>query len=91
MGYVDRPLRQESFGTRSDPCRRRNIFGLAIPRFLARLPYGIDTEPLESFSFEEFTGAPAHDGYLWANAAFTCGLLLAQSYKEFGWDMGGER
>jgi len=62
--------------------------GLAIPRFLARLPYGSDTEPLESFSFEEFTDGPVHDGYLWANAAFTCGLLMAQSFREFGWEMG---
>ena len=61
---------------------------LAIPRFLARLPYGSDTEPLESFSFEEFTDGPVHDGYLWANAAFTCGLLMAQSFREFGWEMG---
>jgi type VI secretion system protein ImpC len=63
--------------------------GMTIPRFLARLPYGADTEPLEAFSFEEFDGAPNHDQYLWANACFACGLLLAQSYREFEWEMGG--
>lgn len=62
--------------------------GLMIPRFLARLPYGADTEPLESFSFEEFPDAPVHDNYLWANSCFACGLLLAQSYSEHGWEMG---
>jgi type VI secretion system protein ImpC len=62
--------------------------GLTIPRFLARLPYGADTDPLERFSFEEFEGKPARDLYLWTNSAFACALLLAQSYSEYGWDMG---
>ncbi|MGH9819890.1 MAG: type VI secretion system contractile sheath domain-containing protein, partial [Pyrinomonadaceae bacterium] len=62
--------------------------GLVIPRFLARLPYGSDTEPLEAFSFEEFDGEPSHDRYLWANAAFVCGLLLAQTFREHEWEMG---
>lgn len=62
--------------------------GLTIPRFLARLPYGANTDPLERFSFEEFEGKPAHDLYLWTNSAFACALLLAQSYSEYGWEMG---
>jgi type VI secretion system protein ImpC len=62
--------------------------GMTIPRFLARLPYGADTEPLETFTFEEFDEAPTHDKYLWANACFACGLLLAQSYRESEWEMG---
>jgi len=61
---------------------------MTIPRFLARLPYGADTEPLETFTFEEFDRAPEHDKYLWANACFACGLLLAQSYRESEWEMG---
>jgi len=62
--------------------------GLTIPRFLVRLPYGADTDPLERFSFEEFESKPQHDLYLCANSAFACALLLAQSYSEYGWDMG---
>ncbi|HTK38883.1 MAG TPA: type VI secretion system contractile sheath large subunit, partial [Pyrinomonadaceae bacterium] len=64
------------------------FLGLTIPRFLARLPYGADTDPLERFSFEEFEAKPAHDLYLWANSALACALLLAQSYAEYGWEMG---
>ena len=30
--------------------------GLAMPRFLARLPYGAKTDPVEAFDFEEDTG-----------------------------------
>lgn len=62
--------------------------GLTIPRFCARLPYGKDTDPLETFSFEEFTDTPIHDEYLWTNSAFAVALLLAQSYGEYGWSLG---
>lgn len=62
--------------------------GMTIPRFMARLPYGIDTEPLETFSFEEFAGEPQHDEYLWANTCFVAATLLAQSYSSYGWEMG---
>jgi type VI secretion system protein ImpC len=62
--------------------------GMTMPRFLARLPYGSDTEPLETFSFEEFSGEPIHDGYLWTNGCFLVATLLSQSYSSFGWEMG---
>lgn len=61
--------------------------GLAFPRFLLRLPYGKKTSPLESFGFEEFPELPAHENYLWGNAAFAVALLLAQSFSEDGWAM----
>lgn len=62
--------------------------GLTIPRFIARLPYGRDTDPLETFLFEEFTDTPLHDDYLWTNSSFAIALLLAQSYSAYGWDLG---
>lgn len=62
--------------------------GLTIPRFLARLPYGAETEPLETFSFEEFAEEAVHDQYLWSNACFAVAQLLARSYAEFEWEMG---
>jgi len=66
--------------------------GLAIPRFLLRLPYGKQTDPIESFSFEEMPSdpehnEPEHEDYLWGNPAFVCALLLAQSFSESGWDL----
>jgi type VI secretion system protein ImpC len=60
---------------------------LALPRFLLRLPYGRETSPLESFDFEEFSGPPSHNGYLWGNPAFAVALLLGQSFSEAGWEM----
>jgi type VI secretion system protein ImpC len=61
--------------------------GLALPRFLLRLPYGKKTSPLESFVFEEFPEAPVHEDYLWGNPAFAVALTLAQSFSEAGWEM----
>lgn len=61
--------------------------GMAIPRFLARLPYGVHTEPLERFSFEEFVDTPLHDHYVWSNPGFAAALLLAQTFSEYGWEM----
>ena len=61
--------------------------GLALPRFLLRLPYGKETDPTESFDFEEVSGEPEHEDYLWGNPAFACALLLAQSFSEDGWEM----
>jgi type VI secretion system protein ImpC len=61
--------------------------GLAIPRFLLRLPYGKDTEPTELFQFEEVADPSAHGNYLWGNAAFACALLLAESFAEQGWEL----
>lgn len=62
-----------------------NYLGLTIPRFLVRLPYGCDTEPADSFSFEEFGEGFRHDNYLWANSCFAVAQLLAANYSEFGW------
>jgi type VI secretion system protein ImpC len=61
--------------------------GLALPRFLLRLPYGQATDPIETFDFEEMPGVPAHEDYLWGNPAFVCALLLAEAFSEEGWQM----
>jgi type VI secretion system protein ImpC len=61
--------------------------GLAMPRFLLRLPYGKKTDPVESFDFEEMPGAPSHQEYLWGNPAFACVQLLAVAFANDGWEM----
>lgn len=61
---------------------------LALPRTLARLPYGKSTEPIEAFYFEEFTKTPVqHENYLWTNPVFVCTLLIAKTFRQFGWNM----
>jgi type VI secretion system protein ImpC len=64
-----------------------NFLGLVIPRFLARLPYGKSTDPTETFSFEEFIEVSEHNNYLWSNPSFVCGLLLAQTFRKYSWEM----
>ncbi|MDE1950114.1 MAG: type VI secretion system contractile sheath large subunit, partial [Burkholderiales bacterium] len=59
--------------------------GLAMPRFLSRLPYGAKTNPVESFAFEEDTGSADHGKYTWANAAYAMATNINRSFKEYGW------
>lgn len=60
--------------------------GLALPRFLLRLPYGKDTDPAEQFAFEEMPASPVHESYLWGNPALACVCLLGQAFSEYGWE-----
>lgn len=59
--------------------------GLALPRFLIRLPYGRESENCDLFAFEEMSVPPAHEDYLWGNPAYACALLLAESFSAQGW------
>jgi type VI secretion system protein ImpC len=59
--------------------------GLAMPRFLSRLPYGAKTNPVEEFNFEEETGGGDHAKYTWANAAYAMAVNINRSYKLYGW------
>ena len=40
---------------------------LTLPRVLARMPYGAETEPVEAFAFEEISG-PDPNQYVWMSA-----------------------
>ena len=59
--------------------------GLAMPRFLARTPYGAKTNPVEEFNFEEDTGNADHTKYAWANSAYAMAVNINRSFKEYGW------
>ena len=59
--------------------------GLAMPRFLSRLPYGAKSNPVEEFNFEEDTGAADSSKYTWANAAYAMATNINRSFKEYGW------
>ncbi len=59
--------------------------GLAMPRFLARQPYGSRTNPVEAFDFEEDTAGAQHDKYAWANSAYAMAVNINRSFKEYGW------
>ncbi|MDI3382290.1 type VI secretion system contractile sheath large subunit [Xenophilus aerolatus] len=59
--------------------------GLCMPRFLARTPYGANTNPVEEFDFEEDTAGADHSKYAWANAAYAMATNINRSYKLYGW------
>ena len=59
--------------------------GLAMPRFLARYPYGARTDPVEEFDFEEDTEGARHDKYTWANSAYAMATNITRAFKLFGW------
>lgn len=59
--------------------------GLAMPRFLARLPYGSRTQPVDEFHFEEDTDGSDHRNYVWANAVYALAVNINRSFKHFGW------
>jgi len=59
--------------------------GLAMPRFLARLPYGDKTNPVDEFAFEEDTAAADSSKYCWANSAYAMATNINRSFKLYGW------
>ncbi len=79
--------------TASDYAAWRNLresdesryLGLAMPRFLARMPYGAKTDPLEEFEFEEDTANFDDSRYCFANSAFAMAANIARSFRIFGW------
>ncbi|SAL03746.1 EvpB family type VI secretion protein [Caballeronia calidae] len=59
--------------------------GLAMPRFLARAPYGAKTDPVEAFDFEEDTAGANSTKYAWANASYAMAANITRSFKMSGW------
>ncbi|NJQ21794.1 type VI secretion system contractile sheath large subunit [Pantoea sp. LS15] len=58
--------------------------GLTLPRFLARIPYGASTAPVEDFHFEETTEGKA-ENFVWANSAYAMAVNINRSFKAYGW------
>jgi type VI secretion system protein ImpC len=59
--------------------------GLAMPRFLARLPYGAKTSPIEDFDFEEEADGTDSSKYTWCNSAYAMAANINRSFKLYGW------
>lgn len=84
--WQDDPAFQETWNALRQLPEARYL-GLALPRFLLRLPYGKDSASTEQFSFEELPPGSPHDHYLWGNPALACALLLGESFTQSGWDL----
>ena len=57
---------------------------LTLPRFLLRLPYGPDTQPVKAFNYKEDVSA-SHEEYLWGNSAFAFASRLTDSFAKYRW------
>ncbi len=61
------------------------FLGLAMPRFLGRLPYGAATDPVEEFEFEEDTDSADSSKYTWVNSAYAMATNINRAFKNYGW------
>jgi len=59
--------------------------GLTLPRVLARLPYGANSEPVEEFGFEEDTDGHKGEKYAWMNSAYAMAANITRAFKDHGW------
>ena len=59
--------------------------GLCLPRYLARLPYGYRTEPVDAFAFEEEVDGPDPSRFLWGNPAYAMAGNIARAFRLYGW------
>lgn len=64
---------------------------LVWPRFLLRLPYGQETNPLETLDFDEIPADENQAAFasqlLWGNGSYLCALLLGESFTQAQWQM----
>jgi type VI secretion system protein ImpC len=58
--------------------------GLALPRFLLRVPYGEKNVPVKAFNFEEDV-VGHHDRYLWGYASNALLTRIAESFANYRW------
>ncbi|MDR1497380.1 MAG: type VI secretion system contractile sheath large subunit [Puniceicoccales bacterium] len=60
---------------------------LALPRVMSRLPYGRNSEPIDTFPFEEIENTAQYEQYLWGNPAALIAQLYIERFKREGWKM----
>lgn len=61
------------------------FIGLAMPRFLSRLPYSVKNNPVDAFAFEEDASSSDHSNYVWSNAAYAMATNITRAFKKSGW------
>ena len=59
--------------------------GLTMPRFLSRLPYHPEKNPIDEFAFREDAEGPDHTKYVWSNAAYAMGTNITRAFKLHNW------
>jgi len=75
-----RYLKWQSFRESEDS----RYVGLTLPRFLLRLPYDPENNPVKAFNYEENVKG-SHNDYLWGNTAYTFATRLTDSFAKYRW------
>lgn len=58
--------------------------GLTVPRFLLRLPYDPEKNPVKAFEYREMVEG-SHERYLWGNTSFAFATRLTDSFARYRW------
>lgn len=58
---------------------------LTLPRILARLPYGPDSNHIEGLNFIEDTTGNASLNHVWMNSAYAMGININRAFEKYGW------
>jgi type VI secretion system protein ImpC len=58
--------------------------GLTMPRFLLRLPYDPQNNPVKAFNYEESVQG-SHKDYLWGNTSYAFATRLTDSFAQYRW------
>jgi type VI secretion system protein ImpC len=58
---------------------------LTLPRVLARLPYGSNSNIVSEFDFEESVDGPNHDNYAWMSSAWVYAARVTDAFAKYGW------
>jgi len=58
--------------------------GLTMPRFLLRLPYDPENNPVKAFEYRESVEGN-HTRYLWGNTAFAFASRIGDSFAKYRW------
>jgi type VI secretion system protein ImpC len=66
---------------------RSKYIGLALPRFLGRLPYNQEAEPTKNFNYAEGVYTGGKDNSLWCNASFALASNMIKSFEKWGWSV----
>jgi type VI secretion system protein ImpC len=66
---------------------RSKFIGLALPRFLGRLPYSPKDEPTKNFNYSEGIYRGGQDHSLWCGASFAMASNMVRSFEKWGWSV----
>jgi type VI secretion system protein ImpC len=59
--------------------------GLGMPRYLSRIPYSNEKNPINTFSFDEEIKGSDHNNFVWSNSAYAMALNINQAFTQYGW------